>query len=399
MATRSRRRTLLHAYAVAAPGLESLVAGELSQLGITASAEMGGVGFRGTLDTITRANLWLRTASRVVVRIASFKARAFHELERHARAVPWEQYLSKGGAVRFRVTSRKSRLYHTGAIAQRLEEAVEYRLGGEVIASSAVGTDDDDVPESSAQLFVIRVFHDAFTISADTSGALLHQRGYRKAVAKAPVRETLAAALLIASGWDGLVPLVDPFCGSGTIPIEAALIARRIAPGINRSFAFESWPSFDTQSWQHVRAEASNGSLARAPVRITGSDRDAGAIEAAAANAERAGVAADVELSVRSISAMDEWSGFRGVIATNPPYGVRVGETSGVRDLYAKLGQVLRANCPGWGLTLLSASARNERELRLRLEERIRTRNGGIPVRVLTGTIPDRVDRTTRQMV
>ena len=136
-------------------------------------------------------------------------------------------------------------------------------------------------------------------------------------------------------------------------------------------------------------------SLERAAARIVGSDRDAGAIEAARANAERAGVASDVEFSVRPISAMEDWSGPTGVVATNPPYGVRVGEASSVRDLYARLGQVLREKCPGWELTLLSASPRHERELRLRLEGRLQTRNGGIPVRVLRGTIPERVGSAT----
>ena len=387
---RDNARGSLDAYAAAAPGLEPLVARELSILGVEHNLVEGGVSFRGTLATIAQANLWLRTASRVIVRIAAFKAQAFHELERLARAVPWERYVQKGGAARFRVTSRKSRLYHTGAIAQRLGEAVQYRLGASVSVDGSAGGDDDESPVEGAQLFVIRVFHDAFTISADTSGALLHQRGYRKAVAKAPVRETLAAALLIASEWNGSTPLLDPFCGSGTIPIEGALIARRIAPGINRSFAFQSWPSFDEKQWRHLRDRAAEGALARAPVQIVGSDRDAGAIEAASANSERSGVASDIEFSVRPISAIEDRYGMPGLVATNPPYGVRVGEADRVRDLYARLGQVLRAKCLGWQLTLLSASPRLERELRLPLKEAIRTRNGGIPVRVLRGTIPDR---------
>ncbi|HKW48040.1 MAG TPA: THUMP domain-containing protein, partial [Gemmatimonadaceae bacterium] len=198
-------------------------------MGLRPRVEVGGVGFAGTIESVARANLWLRTASRVIVRVASFRALAFHELERLARAVPWERFVASGGAVRFRVTSRKSRLYHTGAIEQRLAEAIEHRLGRASAIQRTARLDDDDDEGTSppAQLFVIRVVNDTFTLSVDSSGALLHQRGYRQAVARAPLRESLAAALLTASDWSGAAPLIDPFCGSGTIAIEAALLARR----------------------------------------------------------------------------------------------------------------------------------------------------------------------------
>ena len=391
-ATRSKPSALLDAYAATAPGLEPLVAHELAALGLSPAAETGGAAFRGPVESIWRANLWLRTASRVLVRVASFRAQAFHELERLARAVPWERYVTNGSAVRFRVTSKKSRLYHTGGIAQRFGEAIEHRLGSGIIVgdSRSDENDEDELEGSAAQLFVIRAFHDAFTVSVDSSGALLHQRGYRKAIAKAPLRETLAAAMLIASDWDGSTPLLDPLCGSGTIPIEAALIARRIPPGSTRSFAFQAWPSFEGSRWDALRAEAASGVLAGAGVRIRGSDRDTGAIEAAASNAGRAGVAADVELSVRAVSAIEDCVEPDGLVATNPPYGVRVGEAARLRDLYAKLGQVLRTRCPGWRVSLLSANTRLAGELRLPLEERLRTRNGGIPVRLMISRIPQR---------
>ena len=368
------------------------MARELAALGLAPNAETGGAAFRGPIESIWRANLWLRTASRVLVRVASFRAQAFHELERLARAVPWERYVTGGSAVRFRVTSKKSRLYHTGGIAQRFSEAIEHRLGSGIVVgdSRSDESEDEETDGSAAQLFVIRAFHDAFTVSVDSSGALLHQRGYRKAIAKAPLRETLAAAILIASEWDGSIPLLDPLCGSGTIPIEAALIARRIAPGSGRSFAFQSWPSFEGSGWEALRAEAAAGVVASAGVPIRGSDRDAGAIEAAASNADRAGVTADLDLSVRAVSAIDDGGAGDGLVATNPPYGVRVGEAARLRDLYAKLGQVLRSRCPGWRFSLLSANTRLEGELRLPLEERIRTRNGGIPVRLMISRIPQR---------
>ena len=345
------------------------------------------------MEAVARANLWLRTASRVLVRAAAFRAQAFHELERLARAIPWERYLTAGAPVRFRVTSRKSRLYHTGAIEQRFAEAIEHRLGKASEVESSTEDDDTNSASSSAQLFVIRVLNDAFTVSADSSGALLHQRGYRQAVAKAPLRETLAAAMLIGADWTGATPLLDPFCGSGTIPIEAALLSRRIPPGRARSFAFPTWPEVKSSIWAKVREDAESVALPRSPAEIRGSDRDRGAIEASIANAERAGVASDIEFSVRAVSAVENSTDTVGLVVTNPPYGVRVGEVDRLRDLYARLGQVLRTKCPGWEVAMLSANARLEKELRLSLRELLHTRNGGIPVRLLAATIPALVGR------
>jgi putative N6-adenine-specific DNA methylase len=374
-------------FAAAAPGLESLVVSELNALGIAARVDEGGAAFRGRINDIARANLWLRTASRVVVRVATFRAQAFHELERLGRAITWERYITAGAPVRFRVTTRKSRLYHTSAIEQRLVEAIEHRLGRASVVKAAAGDEGSESTGLDAQLFVVRVVHDIVTVSADTSGDLLHQRGYRQALAKAPMRETLAAAMLLAVGWNGGTPLIDPMCGSGTIPIEAALIARRVAPGLNRSFAFLHWPQLNGAWWAEIRAEARSEMLARSPTRIRGADRDRGAIEAARANAERAGVESDIELSVSPVSALDCETGEFGLVATNPPYGVRVGEAAALRDLYARLGQVLRTRCAAWQLVFLSANPRLDAQLRLPLSELARTRNGGIPVRILRGQV------------
>lgn len=370
-------------FAVAPPGLESLVADELRTLQRTHpltidAPELGGVSFLTDMPGLYGANLHLRIASRVLVRLGSFHAASFHELERHAARLPWGAFVPSGGAVDFRVTSRKSRLYHQDAVAQRLGAAVTAKVPGAGMVA---------VKGATAQEFVVRLFRDECTVSADASGELLHRRGYRLASAKAPLRETLAAAMLAGAGWDGSAPLLDPMCGSGTIPIEASLVARRIPPGIGREFAFQHWAEFDQQAWDGVLSAARSRILPRAPVAILGSDRDAGAVEAASANAERAGVGSDVEWRRAAISAIVPPAG-PGWVVTNPPYGVRVGERKRLRDLYAQLGHVLRARCSGWHVAMLTAHPELEHQTALPLEPRFTTENGGLRVRMMEALVP-----------
>ena len=379
---------LLECFAIVAPGLEALALTEARGLGLPAELQAGGGGiaWRGDLRSVLVANAGLRIASRVVVRLATFEARSFAELERHARQIPWASVVTPGAAVRFRVTCKKSKLYHSDAVAQRLADAVTRAIPG-VRAEGASGSDDDTPSADDAQLFVVRLLRDECTVSADTSGSLLHRRGYRQATAKAPLRETIAAALLAASAWDCVSPLVDPLCGSGTIPIEGALRARGLAPGAHRTFAAERWPGVSRTLGDRVRAELAERARAESPVRIVCSDRDAGAIEAARANAERAGVAADIDFSVRSLSAAEFPTEARGWVVSNPPYGVRVGDADRVRDLWAQLGHVLRERARGWRVALLSPDPALERQLRIPLSVVAQTTNGGIPVRLVVGEV------------
>ena len=242
-------------------------------------------------------------------------------------------------------------------------------------------------PGPPAQLFLVRFVHDVCTISADSSGELLHRRGYRLATAKAPLRETLAAATLLAMDYDGSVPLMDPMCGAGTIAIEAALIARRIAPGISRAFSCERWPGAPARKFAEQRAAAREQELPRAAWPIVASDRDAGGVAAAVANAERAGVAADIEVHRGALSGIERPQG-RGLLVTNPPYGARVSAGGDVRNLYAQLGNVARARCGGWTIAFLSADRTMDAQLKLPLTEVLRFRNGGIPVRLMRAEIP-----------
>jgi putative N6-adenine-specific DNA methylase len=234
---------------------------------------------------------------------------------------------------------------------------------------------------------VVRIVRDECTVSLDSSGALLHRRGYRQAVAKAPLRETLAAGLLLASGWDPATPLVDPFCGSGTIPIEAARLARRIPPGLERDFAFRQWPGADETRWQAQLADARRAILPRAPAPILGADRDAGAIVAARANAERAGVAEDIGWTQAAVSTLAPPPG-TGALIANPPYGRRISEGRELRDLYARLGTVARERLPGWRVTLLLPEAPLERATGLAFGAPLHTRNGGLAVRMVSAGVP-----------
>lgn len=388
----ANRLSALDLFAVTAPGLAELARRELVALGITSSdATPDGLGFTGDVTAVMRTNLWLRTASRVLVRMGSFRARAFAELERDAARLPWRRFVAQGERAAFRVTARKCRLYHTAAITERLA-----RVAGVEVASAA----RDE--ESDAQLFVVRGVRDEWTISADSSGTHLHRRGYRLATAKAPLRETLAAAMVLASEWDMAAPLVDPFCGSGTIPIEAALLRDGIAPGLRREFSFMNWPDFDDRAWRELRAHAargvrgggpgdggSRGEASRNPgdnettdARIAGYDRDTGAVDAALANAERAGIADMVQFASRAISAFEPPAP-RGWLVCNPPYGVRVGERSELRNLYARFGSIVRERCAGWLVGFLSADPMLERATRLDLQPVLHTTNGGLRVRFM----------------
>ena len=380
-------------FAITAPGLESIALGELKRLGLKGKAETGGVSFRGGSEATYSSNLWLRTATRVVVRLARFHASTFHELERRAKLVPWTEFLTSQSTISLRVTCRKSRLYHSDAVAERIFGVIAR------VAPGVVTLAEEERPAngSSSQLFLVRIVDDECEISADTSGELLHRRGYRQEIGKAPLRETLAAAMLLASGWRSVEALIDPLCGSGTIPIEAALLARGIAPGTHRQFAFMDWPPFDRDLWHKVIADAESAEAKAPALDITAADRDSGAVEAAQRNAERAGVSADIRFSTRPLSATLtglSTAARPGWVLTNPPYGVRVGEAEGLRDLYATLGSKVRS-FPGWRVGILTSDTAMARQMGVPMRARFSSTNGGIPVAFLAqeklpATVPSR---------
>lgn len=383
----------LDIFVICAPGLEKVVGAEMLRIGVRPrGSEAGGVSCRGSVQDVMRLNLWLRSASRVVVRVATFHASTFHELERRAKKIEWKRFVGPKQSVAFRVTCRKSKLYHSDAVAERFTKALNAQVTGARIEAQEEN-DDDDSLASDAQQFIVRLFRDDVTVSVDSSGELLHRRGYRLATAKAPIRETLAAGMLLASEWSGLIPLLDPLCGSGTLAIEAALIARSMAPGRNRQFAFMKWPGFEKRGWQIILADADKRAMAKAPAPIFASDRDEGAGTAARENALRAGVAADIQISTGSMTDAVRKAGVYpgdGILVTNPPYGKRVGEAADPRDLYASLGKAARSTLPGWSIVIVSNESRLISQLGIPVDLLFSASNGGIPVQVVKGTVAPR---------
>lgn len=334
------------------PGLEAVVAGEIEaafqqqfRKNILCQTEAGGVTFVGTPKRIYVANLWLRSANRVLLRIGNFDAAQFSQLVRRMSQLPWQDYIGRQTAVSFQISSKKSRLIHTGAILQRAQSGIEKKLGFPIRLAG------DDTKAESTQKVFIRLHRDRCTVSIDSSGDHLHRRGYRQAIGKAPLRETLAAGILSLCGWSPEYALIDPFCGSGTIVIEAAMRAANIAPGLNRSFSFQQWPHFQMETWENIRGAAAKA-IVSSQASIHGFDRDKGAIEAALGNAERAGVAGMTTFAQQPISELTT-NHQRGFLITNPPYGKRIGREKPVRNLYATFGKVCRKRIDNWKIYYL----------------------------------------------
>jgi len=332
----------LDIFLATAPGLEDVLCAEVRSKGFNSPrAVPGGVTVKGGWPEVWRANLWVRGAGRVLAVLASFRALHLDELRLQARKVAWGEVLRADVPFRVEATCAKSRIYHSGAAAERVEAAIRQALG----APSS--------PEAPV-LVRVRIERDLATLAVDTSGEPLHKRGYKQAVAKAPMRETMASLFLRQCGFDGDEPILDPMCGSGTFVIEAAEMAARLNPGRARRFAFEHLATFDAAAWARMRDVASRRSPP-ASVRFYGGDRDAGAVAMAEANAERAGVADLTEFRQRPVSDIAAPDGPPGLVIVNPPYGARIGDGKKLLPLYRALGQALIARFPGWRVGLITS--------------------------------------------
>jgi len=326
-------------FLVAPPGLEDVLADEAREKGFSVKGLIpGGVTLTGDWPEVWRANIELRGSTRVLARIAEFRAFHLAQLDKRARKVDWAAALRPDVPVRVEATTKRSKIYHAKAAVQRIERAIHEELGAAI---------SKDAPVQ----IKARIDDNLVTISVDTSGESLHKRGHKLFTGKAPIRETMAALFLRQAGFTGTEPLVDPMCGSGTFVIEAAEIALGLKPGRDRAFAFEHLASHDPDAVA-VRNKA------EAPIttnlRFYGFDRDAGAVKGATENAARAGVSGVTAFARAPLSELQRPEGPPGLVMVNPPYGGRIGDRKPLFSLYGALGQVLRDRFKGWRVGIVT---------------------------------------------
>ena len=334
--------------ATAAAGVEALVGKELRELGYQTQVENGRVRFEGTMSDVLRTNLWLRIADRVKIVVGEFDARNFDELFEQTKALAWEDLLPLDANFPVEGKSHHSQLHHVPTVQAMVKKAIVERL-------SQVYHRRTRLPETGATYpLEVAIAKDHVLLTLDTSGSILFKRGYRQAKGGAPLKENLAAALVSLAHWFPDNPFVDPVCGSGTIPIEAALIGYNIAPGLNREFAAERWvnlvPAGLSDDLRDAALDAANYDV---ELDITGYDIDGQMIEIAKANARAAGLSQAITFKQLAVK---DWhtDKLNGVLVANPPYGERLSDLASVRELYRQMGQLYRA-MPTWSKYILTA--------------------------------------------
>ncbi|SEP66119.1 THUMP domain-containing class I SAM-dependent RNA methyltransferase [Piscibacillus halophilus] len=334
--------------ATAAMGLESIVKNEVKQLGYeNIQTDNGRVMYESNILGIARSNLWLRTADRVKLLMGEFYAYSFEELFEQTKALPWEEWISKEGFIHVVGKSHKSKLYSVPDCQSIVKKAIVSRLQEAYSISSRL-------EETGARYKIeVAILKDQVTLSIDTSGSGLHKRGYRVGQGEAPLKETLAAALIQLTNWTPNDPLVDPFTGSGTIPIEAALIGQNIAPGFNREFSAEEWDVIPSSVWERALEEAEDLANYDQPLDITGSDISHQAVEIAQQNAMEAGLVDLInwkQMRVQDFVPKTE----KGYLIGNPPYGERLGEKDTVEEIYKALGSIM-SSYPKWSVYIMTS--------------------------------------------
>ena len=372
-------------FATCAPGIEPVLHGEAKRLKLgKVERQVGGVYFEGRIEDAWRANLYLRTAVRVLMRVARFRAESEEELYRHAKEVDWSRFLRPDGVLIVDAQSKESALDHTRFVEQRVKDAICDRFRESTGVRPSVGRDEADLGVH------VHLFRDRCTLSVDTSGRALHRRGWRREQGAAPLAETLAAAVLELSGWDRRSPLVDPFCGSGTLLVEAGLMARGVAAGAFReSFGFEGWPGHDAKAWKKLKEAARKEELSRKGPILLGYDREPEALEAARKNAAGAGLEDRLQLERASAEDFAPRPGWNAWIVSNLPYGKRVGRGDDLASTYRRFGRVLRERCAGFHVALLCAKDKVRHELELGDVEEHPLTNGGLECVVIRTRIPE----------
>lgn len=360
--------TELDFFAVCPPGLEPQLAAECAALGFKrGKPEPGGITLRGGWSEVWRANLELRGATRVLVRLGSFPAFHLAQLDKRSRKFPWRDTLEPHVPVKVEVaTNRKSKIYHAGAAAERIGRAVSEEM-------------DAPISPDAPVTIKVRIDRDLVTISVDSSGESLHKRGHKVSTGKAPIRETLAALLLRACGYDGSQTVIDPMCGSGTFLLEAAEIAADLQPGRDRDFAFQSFATFDPDGFATL---VRSGSGPVPKQRFYGYDRDQGAIEGARRNAEASGVAELCSFGCQPLSDLTAPEGAPGLVILNPPYGARIGNKGQLYALYGTLGRVLAERFRGWQLGIVTSDNALAHATGFNLTSGPVIDNGGIKVKL-----------------
>lgn len=359
--------------ATAAMGLESIVANEVKQLGYRdVTVENGKVMFEADVEAIPRCNLWLRTADRVKVIIGEFEASTFDDLFEQTKALDWERYIPEDGEFPVIGKSVKSTLHHVPTCQKMVKKAVATKLMQK--HGMAVS-----MPETGALYRIeVAILKDKVTLTLDSSGDGLHKRGYRVGQGEAPLKETLAAALVQLTNWRPEYPLVDLFCGSGTILIEAALIGQNIAPGFNRAFASEDWDFIPDQVWEKAFEEAEQKANYDQPLNITGTDLDPKMIEIAKQNAIEAGLS-DL-ITFKQMTASDfHPKEDNGYLITNPPYGERLNDLPEVEDMYRAIGASMKMN-KTWSSYVLTSHEGFEKLYGKRASKKRKLFNGFIKV-------------------
>lgn len=356
--------------ATAAMGIESLVAQEVNELGYEAKVDNGKVIFKAPISAIPRCNLWLRTADRVKLLVGQFETRTFDELFESTKALPWEHFISEDGQFPVSGKSHKSTLYSVPDCQAIVKKSIAERLKLKYGLISKL-------PETGALYKIeVAIHKDIASLTIDTSGAGLHKRGYRIGQGEAPLKETMAAALIKLTNWKPDNILIDPFCGSGTIPIEAALIGQNIAPGFNRDFASEDWDFIKTKHWDQAFEEAEDVAQYDQKLSIFGSDIDHKMIEIAHNNAMEAGLSDLItwkQMQVKDLAIKEN----NGYIIANPPYGKRIGEDQEVIRIYQELGQIMKDH-PSWSVYILTAYEEFEKEYGQKATKKRKLFNGFI---------------------
>jgi putative N6-adenine-specific DNA methylase len=365
-------------FATVARGLEVLAAQELEQLGAHAvTPGFCGVAFEGNRALLYRANLWARLPFRILVKLKTFPCQDAQDLYLGIQTLDWSQYLTPDFTLAVNATGKNQNLNHTHFTALQVKNAITDRQQETFGDRSNVDTQKPDV---RINVFIDR---DLCTVSLDSSGNSLHRRGYRSAVGAAPLKESLAAALIQLSGWQPEQAFYDPLCGSGTLPLEASLKALNIAPGLFRDrFGFETWPDFDLSLWEQLLQKAESSRKESLTASIGGSDRDGGVVEQAIANAQHCGVGDRVwfaEIDLADVSA----PATSGVLFCNPPYGERLGQEIDLGAFYQLLGDVLKQRFKGWTAFILSGNKELSQSIGLKSSQRIPVYNGSLPCQLL----------------